>query len=222
MASFGIVERSTFEPYSASLEPLGKVVPVLDIMETREVGIDRTEQISRNCGMRLGRNYRDAARGWPSHDRLTYYVKKRITLGRRAYDGLATYQFIASRKPLVKDPLLLDPTERLDPGPEERIPSLKNNLNRFRMDLGMIYCEQSTMRRLALIQNNLVNCGIEETLVTLCLRDTAEINTNGVETLNLDIEFDHQNVPSAVLADSAVQIKEMIREQCMRLVKIDM
>ena len=212
--------------------------PVLDPMETREVGIDRNELISRDCRLTMKSNVKNDVRGWPSYPRPTYYVKKRFTLDRKENDGLLTYQFIASRKPLVQD-FDDDYTETLDPGPEEREPSTKNNRNRFRTDIGMLYCERSTMKKLTMtrtpnqIQNHRKNhgCGIEETLVTLCLRDTDDIihhnPFNGINTLNLDNEFDEHfdangNVQNDAMRDSARHIKDMIRGKCIYLVKIDM
>jgi hypothetical protein len=169
-------------------------------------------------------NYVNNVRGWPRHPRPTYYVKKRRTVDRKANDGLAEFQFIASRRPLVRE-WGFDPTEMLDPdgsdGYDQRNHRAKQNRNRFRTDLGSIYCESSTMKRLALHETHSRECGIEKTLVTLCHRDTTEINFNGVLTLNLDNEFNH-HVQDPGLADSARHIKQMIRDQCIHLVKIDM
>ena len=188
--------------------------------ETRWVPIRDNERISPNCKLARWGNYVAPERKIERGVFPRYYVKLRRTI-RAPRDGLSRYQFIASRDPLVR-PLNEDQTELEDPGPE----LAKPNRNRFKSELGVIYCEAATLKRLSLLFPRAKGCGIEETLVTLCLRDETRITYNGVNTLDLDDEIDDhfiQDTDEAVLhAYSATHMKELIRNQCHQFVKIDL
>jgi hypothetical protein len=226
MACLCKVATSPFRPYSAAYDVnIATEGLELELMETREVAVNTKEPISKGCRLSAKMNHIDAKRGIPTRkDMPTYYVKKRLT-DRRVNRNLAMYQFHAARTPVVKT-LDQDPRERDDP-PEGLKPSATDENNQFLSELGFIYCERSTIKKLVLVTSQLTSkgCGIEETLVTLCLRDARHISPQGVETLDLNLEFDDiddTGYHNPGLADSAVQMRELVRDQCYRLVRIEL
>ena len=224
MACLCKVATSPFKPYSATFDATISVED-FELMETKEVAVYTNEPISKGCRLNAKTNYVDDDRRIPTKkDKPTYYVKKRLTI-RGANDNLATYQFHAARRPVVKT-LLADSKERDDPPERIKNPATPNQ---FKDEVGFIYCETSTIKKLALVtssgHSSSRGCGIEETLVTLCLRDARHISPKGVETLDLNSEFDDIDdnlVRNAGLLDSARQMREMVRAQCYRLVRMEL
>jgi hypothetical protein len=214
---------SVFRPYNVHHPGYN-----LLIGETREVTVDLTDPISKGCVFKARGNHKDDTRRITRGDRPKYYVKKRVA-SRQEGDDLAMFQYIASRRPLVK-PIDKDPDELEDPDPDEIV---HNNPNEFRTQLGTIFCEKSTLKGLLLPTNmHGKMCGVAETLVALCIRDTRDILDgvgNAVNKLDLDKEFPEGPqvqysmllLMSETLADSAIAIKERIRSQCRYVVKFE-
>ena len=198
------------------------------IGETKEVTVDFTDPSSKACVFRAIGNHEDDTRGITKGDRPKYYVKKRMTF-RQEGDDLAMFQYIASRTPLVK-PLDMDPDELEDPDPDQIMP---NNPNEFRTQLGTIFCEKSTLKGLSMTRSGRrgKGCGVEETLVALCIRDTGILDGVGNAGNKLDLDEEFPEGPqlqdsmlllmSATLADSAIALKEKIRSYCNYLVKFE-
>ena len=220
-----MVEISAFQRYSAKR---GLVTPYTDFTtgETRWVELfsfnlwTPNARLPHKCRLRTQKNYVGPRHNINRGTMVRYYVKKRRAI-RTQGDDLFSYQFIASRIPLVR-PLNEDANQLEDPLDLPR-PGSKDNPNRFRSELGVIYCERATMKGLRFLESNPAptGCGILETLVTLCLQDISSVSPELVETLNLDEEFDEDYVQDVDEAASASYIKERIRDMCDHLVKID-
>jgi hypothetical protein len=202
------------------------------IGETKEVTVDFTDPSSKGCVFRAIGNHKDDTRGITKGDRPKYYVKKRVTF-RQEGDDLAMFQYIASRRPLVK-PIDKDPDELEDPDPNDpNVKIIHNNPNEFRTQLGTIFCEKSTLKGLSMTRSGRrgKGCGVEETLVALCIRDTSILDGVGNAGNKLDLDEEFPEGPqlqdsmlllmSATLADSAIAMKELIRSKCNYLVKIE-
>jgi hypothetical protein len=196
-----------------------------NLMEIREVTIDRKEPFTKGCTLVAAKNYDHYRRRIYKGDLPKYYVKKRLT-DRRGDPGLPKYQYIASRIPLVRPgPDHDDPNDTVDPEPIAKKP------NNFHSNLGMIYCERNTLKNMVMISSDAARtCGIEETLVTLCLRDVMHVMFHPLMLrrgwgLPLDEELPDNypyNIQDQNLAYSATVMKEHIINNCRELAKIEL
>ena len=133
-----------------------------------------------------------------------YYVKKRAAEG--------SFHMIASRHPLVNqsDPYLLADPAFISP----------NRPNEFETQMGWIFCSYSVLEPPVLYEPITLrseNCGIEETLVEICMQDADVIDR--VE-LNYRSIFTERH-PIASVARSAGRMYQLARNNCLQLLQVN-
>ena len=127
-----------------------------------------------------------------------YYLKKRLT--KRRIDGHnLRYQFIASSGDLNEGPK--------DPQP------LPGELDHFVSQYGWIYCEKGVIMGLEM-KLNARRCGIEQTLVSLCIIDD---DVNPGPNINLDLQ--------TIMPDKSDNVnsgyfRDLITQHCFKLIEI--
>ena len=199
----------------------GNPNPDFKLWETRSVTININEAWTQRCRMESKRNYENNHRGIDIGNFPRYYVKKRLSVPKNAGPKnvqLPMYQYVASRHPIVRHG-----SETLDPAPINA-----NHPNSFHTQLGMIYCERNTLKNMVMSGDPRARrtCGIEETLVTLCLRDHNHImlDNNAAHgnrfALDLDVELPSNFPVHYGLGYSATVMKRHIEDNCLALAKI--
>ena len=165
------------------------------LLETRRVTIGNNHP---GCGLDVQNNYRgDGGIGIS----IKYYVKKRASEGR--------YQMIASRHPLV-DPN--DPYRLADP------PSISaDRPDEFPTQLGWIFCSYSVLTPPEIFVDASHNCGIEQTLVEICMQDPDVIDQVG---LNLRRIFS-TNHPMPSVAQTAEEKWNLVRNNCNMVLQVN-
>ena len=224
-----LVPTSEFRKYHArnNNDAFGKLNPDIKLMETREVTVDNKDPFTARCKMAANSNYEDITRQIVKGNFPKYYVKKRMS-DRSIIRGLPMYQYIASRRPTVHEdtPLDDDLTQTLDPKP---MAAIIPNPNKFPQTYGWIFCDRNTLKNMAVISSRRT-CGIEETLVTLCLRDDTHIMLDGFwnmldewipEDVPALVPYLHLGLADAELIGSAIAMKELIRNKCLQFAKIE-
>ena len=168
---------------------------VLNVGETVIVEVDKTDPMAHQCPMRAYRDHEPADPDEPFAGLFPkYYIKKRLTVRNTPQQLLLPmFQYVATRKPLLVE-----------------VPKSANKPNELTGQLAAIYCErariESLLNHFGAAKIIMGKCMIEETLVSLCLRDQVQ---NAIGDLVYDEEFTH-NTPHRTLADSAMVIKDRL------------
>ena len=166
------------------------------LLETRRVTIGNNFP---GCGLDLQNNYKgDGGIGFS----IKYYVKKRVS-----DDG--RYQMIASRRPLVNPN---DPFHLADPNPIS-----PDRPDEFPYQLGWIFCSYSVLTPPEIFVQAAHNCGIEQTLVEICMQDRDVIDQ--VE-LNLRRIF-RRNHPIPSVANTAEAMWTLVRNNCNMVLQVN-
>jgi hypothetical protein len=164
-----IVTTSDFGTYDArnpalSVDANGLGNRFFQVGETRKIIIDAKDPLSQQCNWTPRGNYQNPARGIVRGYDPRYYIKKRLS-AKAGAQHILRYQYIASRDPIVV-PLYVDLHSKDDP-----LPPNPKRPNEFKSTLGWIFCETNTLKGMVVRSGSHSGCGIEETLVALCLRD---------------------------------------------------